>query len=155
MDFWVQPTGTVLSLGCLGFGATAAHRGLFFLIGPSVAVVPFRMSINEWNLAKKCHASGGRDVYVLAVVTSVTRKPRLAELIVDPVGKVASGAATCEVWEMVFTPSGGARADTAAAEVAETGSGHPPALRGRDGRGSRGGRPGAKGGAGGEAPFIR
>merc|ERR1711968_142115 len=83
-------------------------------------VAPFRMSINEWNLAKKCHASGGRDVYVLAVVTSVTRKPRLAELIVDPVGKVASGAATCEVLEMVFTPSGGARADTAAAEVAET-----------------------------------
>ena len=128
-------------------------------------VAPFRLSINEWNLATKCHASGGRDVYIIVVVTSVTRKPKLAELIIDPVSKVASGAATCEVLEMVFTPTafsssaGAAVSEAAAAEVATTGNGKPvpapapapvvPVQAGRGARGGRGGRTGAKGGAGG------
>ena len=73
------------------------------------AIGAFRMSINEWSLARICHASGGKGhsvrlVYVVAVVTSVTRMPRLSALIVDPVQQVANGDATCEVSELVFDP---------------------------------------------------
>jgi len=67
------------------------------------AVGPVRLSIGEWERAKCCHESSGREVYVLAVVTSVTRAPRLAALIIDPVQQVSNGAATCEISELVYT----------------------------------------------------
>lgn len=66
-------------------------------------IAPFRMSIREWSRAKACHPVQ-RTVYVLAIVTSVTRSPRLAALIVDPVQQVAEGGATCEVSELIYSP---------------------------------------------------
>uniref|UniRef100_A0A7S2DJR9 Protein NO VEIN C-terminal domain-containing protein n=1 Tax=Haptolina brevifila TaxID=156173 RepID=A0A7S2DJR9_9EUKA len=66
-------------------------------------IAPFRMSIGEWKRAKSCHESGGQQVYVLAVVTSVTRSPRLAALIVDPVQQVTAGGALCEVSELIYS----------------------------------------------------
>lgn len=67
-------------------------------------VQPFRMSANEWTRAKQCHESGGREVYVIAVVTAVTRKPKL-EFIVDPIAHVERGSSTCEVLELVYSPT--------------------------------------------------
>ena len=67
------------------------------------ASAPFRMSIGEWSRAKACHLDPTM-VYVLAVVTSVTRSPRIATLIIDPVRQVAEGGATCEVSELIYSP---------------------------------------------------
>jgi len=67
------------------------------------SMTPFRLSINEWNRAMACHESGGKEVYVLAVVLAVTRAPTLAALVVDPVAQVEQGAATCTVSELVYS----------------------------------------------------
>ena len=68
------------------------------------AVQPFRLSANEWSLAKRCHESAFSEVYILAVVTSVTHSPALASLIIDPVQRVESGAATVDISELVYSP---------------------------------------------------
>ena len=67
---------------------------------------PFRMSINEWTRAQRCHESGGKEVYVVIVVTSINRKPQLSQLIIDPIMQIAQGKATTSISELVFTLHG-------------------------------------------------
>ena len=84
---------------------------------------PFRLSANEWSLAKQCHESGGREVYILAVVTSVTHLPALASLIIDPVQRVESGAATVDISELVYSPKAATAAGVLSAPPGDA-SGH-------------------------------
>ena len=67
-------------------------------------VQPFRMSVNEWNRAKRCHM-GPNEVYIVVIVTAVTHAPRIAQLIIDPIRQVNDGAATVEISELVYTPN--------------------------------------------------
>lgn len=46
---------------------------------------PFHLSINQWNVAQRCHQSGGREVYVILRIADVDRAPRLADILIDPV----------------------------------------------------------------------
>lgn len=73
---------------------------------------PFRMSINEWRLAKKCHEGSSQGVYVVVLVTSVTRMPRISKLIVNPIQHLLNGPATCEVSELIIDLNGGGGSST-------------------------------------------
>jgi hypothetical protein len=46
---------------------------------------PFPLSIGEWSTAQACHESSGRRVYVIIRVSNVRGKPRIADVLLDPV----------------------------------------------------------------------
>jgi hypothetical protein len=46
---------------------------------------PFPMSIAEWEKAQACHASGGKQVYVIVRVRHVRTAPAIADILIDPV----------------------------------------------------------------------
>jgi len=59
-----------------------------------------RLSANEWQLAEKCHQSGGYDVYCILLVVNVAKVPQVAKVLIDPVGMCKSGMLRC-VWSEV------------------------------------------------------
>lgn len=45
----------------------------------------FEMSMNEWDVAHRCHCDPDYGVYVIVRVDNVASKPQIADLLVDPV----------------------------------------------------------------------
>ena len=73
------------------------------------AVQPFRMSANEWYLARKCHDAPRsphdvRQVYLVVVVASVAHQPRVARMLVDPVELLLRGEAGARWTELLYSP---------------------------------------------------
>ena len=46
----------------------------------------FEMSMNEWEVARRCHQDSSLGTYVIFRVADLTSKPRLTDVLVDPVG---------------------------------------------------------------------
>lgn len=61
---------------------------------------PFHLSINQWNVAQRCHQSGGREVYVILRIADVSRAPRLASILIDPVQMEKDGMLVLSQSEM-------------------------------------------------------
>lgn len=67
--------GRAISPRCLIEVKSAAHDG-----GSS-----FEMSTNEWEVATRCHQDPGWGTYVILRVFDVASKPRLSDILVNPV----------------------------------------------------------------------
>jgi hypothetical protein len=46
----------------------------------------FEMSMNEWEVARQCHQDPSCGTYMIFRVADLTSKPRLTDVLVDPVG---------------------------------------------------------------------
>jgi hypothetical protein len=66
---------------------------------------PENLSDRQQGAARWRQSAALPDVYIIAIVTSVTHQPHLATLLIDPIEQVESGALTCEASEVVITPS--------------------------------------------------
>ena len=64
----------------------------------------FEMSMNEWEVARRCHQDPSLGTYVILRVADLMSTPRLTDVLVDPVGLHLQGVLNYTSRDLLVVP---------------------------------------------------